>query len=83
MQNSLMPTNELLVRGRNIQEISIQDKQDFYLDWQSSGLSKTEFCHQRRMSIATFYRWIREREQTQPLHPHSFPSRCPSQSRSA
>lgn len=64
MQNLLMSTNGLSAKRKcNSQEISLQDMQACYLDWQRSGLNKTEFCRQKKMSTATFYRWMKELSQ--------------------
>jgi hypothetical protein len=63
MQNTQIPTNGLSIINNKRsykKEPSLQDKQDCWLEWQHSGLNKTEFCRQRRMSTATFYRWIKE-----------------------
>lgn len=61
IQNTQMPTNGLLgIKKRKAKEISLQDKQACLLDWRRSGLNKSDFCHQRRMSTATFYRWMKE-----------------------
>jgi hypothetical protein len=62
MQNTQIPTNGLsgISQRNNKKEPSLQDKQACWLEWQRSGMNKTEFCRQRKMSTATFYRWMKE-----------------------
>lgn len=63
MQTTQIPTNGLSLINNNRghkKEPSLQDKQACWLEWQRSGMNKTEFCRQRRISTATFYRWVRE-----------------------
>jgi hypothetical protein len=63
MQTTRIPTNSLSVINNKQgykKEPSLQDKQACWLEWQRSGMNKTDFCRQRRMSTATFYRWIKE-----------------------
>jgi hypothetical protein len=60
MQNTQIPINGLSNinnKSRYKKEPSLQDKQACWLEWQSSGMNKTDFCRQRRMSMATFYPW--------------------------
>jgi hypothetical protein len=62
MQNTQILTNGLsgISQRNNKKEPRLQDKQVCWLEWQRSGLNKTEFCRQRKMSTATFYRWMKE-----------------------
>jgi hypothetical protein len=69
MQNTQIPINGLSIinnKPRYKKEPSLQDKQACWLEWQNSGMNKTDFCRQRKMSTATFYRWTRELGQLIP-----------------
>lgn len=39
---------------------SEQDWIDLFKSWQSSGLSKTDFCSQQGVSLSVFYSWAKK-----------------------
>lgn len=46
-------SNELI----NTRQLSEEEKLKFYLAWESSGLSKNQFCKEQRLPVDTLHYW--------------------------
>lgn len=45
------------------QNLSVADKEQYYRQWKQSGLSRSQFCREQKLSIATFCNWVKHFEE--------------------
>lgn len=54
-----METEKLKIKQRILRKkYSAEEKAKYCGEWQESGLSRNEFCRERRLPLATFCTWL-------------------------